>query len=100
MKRIFLLLLACSIFISSNSQISPAVPCCNIILKDTKTNHVVARDQTTGRLYSFQVSAADIKSIVVGDVVNVDQLSSTITSIRGSARNYNIPEPDKAEPAG
>ncbi|MGZ8536696.1 MAG: hypothetical protein ACXWV9_00470 [Flavisolibacter sp.] len=100
MRKYFLLLLTCFMYSGNFAQNAPAAPCCNIILKNAKNNNVVARDQTTGRLYSFQVNATDIKSIVTGDIVDVDQLSSTVTAIRGSTRNYAVIEADKAQPVG
>ncbi|MGZ8536697.1 MAG: hypothetical protein ACXWV9_00475 [Flavisolibacter sp.] len=100
MRKYFLLLLTCFIYSGSFAQNAPAAPCCSIILKNQKNNLVVARDQTTGRLYSFQVNATDIKSIVTGDIVDIDQLSSTVTAIRGSTRNYAVIEADKAQPVG
>ncbi|MGZ5189523.1 MAG: hypothetical protein ACXWCZ_00815 [Flavisolibacter sp.] len=100
MKRSLLLLMACSLFVTGYPQTTPGEPCCAIILKNAKNNLVVARDQTNGRLYSFQVNATDMKSVVIGDIVNIDQLSSTVTAIRGSTRNYAVIEPDKAQPVG
>jgi hypothetical protein len=98
MKRILLLLMACALFIYTNAQNSIS-PCCNVISKNIKTNKVVIRDQTTGRLFTFQPNTADMNVIVVGDAVNTDMLLGKITAIRGSARDYKIAEPDRKDPS-
>jgi len=60
---------------------------------------VVIRNQTTGRLLTFQPNADDMKVIVVGDAVHSDMLLGKITAIRNSARDYRITEPNKKDPS-
>ena len=91
--------MACPLIFTSYSQTTPGEPCCSIISKDTKNNIVVIRNQTTGRLLTFQPNAADMNVIVVGDPVNTDMLLGKITAIRGSARDYKIVEANRKEPS-
>ncbi len=100
MKRILLSLLAFGLFASVWSQNEPQEPCCSILARDIKKNLIVARDNTTGRLTCFKTDNLDIKAISKGDAVTINPQSKKITAISGASRNYNIIQPDKAEPLG
>lgn len=99
MKKLLLQALTSGMFVSLFAQ-NPLDPCCNIIAKDIKTNLVVARDKTTGRLSCFKTDNLDINGIRKGDAVTINLQSKKITSIGGAVRNYNILQPDNAEPLG
>jgi hypothetical protein len=58
----------------------------------------VARNNTTGRLSCFKTDNLDIKAISNGDAVSINLQSKKITGIGGAVRNYNITQPDNAEP--
>ena len=98
MKRILLSLLACGMFASAYPQSNPQEPCCSIIARDIKNNLVIARDNTTGRLTCFKTDNLDLKGINKGDAVTINLQSKKITGISGAIRNYNIIQPDNAEP--
>jgi hypothetical protein len=100
MKKLLLPLLACGMFVSAFAQNEPQEPCCSIIARDIKNNLVVARNNTTGRLTCFKTDNLDIKAISKGDAVTINPQSKKITAISGAVRNYNIIQPDKAEPVG
>ena len=100
MKKLLLPLLACGMFVSAFSQSEPQEPCCSIIATNIKNNLVVARDNTTGRLYQFKADAMDMRSIRKGDAATIDIASKKITAISGAVRNYPVIQPDKAEPVG
>jgi hypothetical protein len=51
-------------------------------------------------LTCFKTDNLDIKAIGKGDAVTINLQSKKITAISGAVRNYNIIQPDKAEPVG
>jgi hypothetical protein len=93
MKKLLLLLLACGMLVSAFAQ-NPQEPCCGIIAMDIKNNLVVARDNTTGRLYQFKADALDMKAIKLNDAVNIS--AGKVTSISGAKRTYVTVRPDPA----
>ncbi len=102
MKRILLSLLAPvaigGMYTSAFAQTEPAQPCCSIIARDIKKNLVIARDNGTGQLTCFKTDNLDIKAVSKGDAVTINLQSKKITGIGGAIRNYNIIQPDNAEP--
>lgn len=99
MKKLLLLLLACGMFASAFAQ-NDAEPITGIIARDLKNNIVVARNNTTGRLFCFKADNLDIKAVSKGDAVNVNWQTRKVTAISGAVRNYPVIQPDKAEPVG
>lgn len=95
MKKLLLPVLACGIYISAFAQ-NDAAPCCGIISKNSKNNTVIARDNTTGRLYQFKADALDINAVKAGDPVIIVQ--NKITAINGATRAYVTVRPDYLEP--
>ena len=96
MKRVFLLVLACGMYISTFAQTEPIQPCCNIMTIDMKNNIVVARDIATGRLYQFRADASDMKVAKLNDAVNVS--AGKVTSISGAKRTYVTVRPEPIQP--
>lgn len=95
MKKLLLPVLACGIYISVFAQ-TDSEPCCSIIKKNSKNNTVIARDNTTGRLYQFKADALDINAVKAGDPVTIAQ--NKITAINGATRTYVAVKPDYVEP--
>ncbi len=99
MKKLLLPLLAPiaigGMFTGAFAQ-NEAAPCCGIIAKDIKKNLVVARDNTTGRLYQFRADALDMKAINLKDAVNIS--SGKVTAISGANRMYVTVRPDPLDP--
>ena len=95
MKKLLLPLLTCGMFVSAYAQ-NEIEPCCNIIIMDIQKNLVIARDNTTGRLYQFKADAMDMRSIRKGDAITIS--GNKVTAIYGSTRIYVTVRPDYAEP--
>lgn len=96
MKKFVLLILIFRTFTSIHAQTEPGEPCCNIAVLDIKKNIVVARDNTTGRLYQFKADAMDIKAIKLNDPVDI--LSEKVVSVGGIKKMYATIRPDYGEP--
>ena len=100
MKKILLSLLAPvaigGMFTSAFAQTEPGKPCCNIIAKDIKKNLMVARDNTTGRLYQFKADVLDMKGINLNDAVNISE--GKVSAISGAKRMYVTVRPDPLAP--
>ena len=93
MKKLFLLLMAGGMFAGAYSQTEPIEPCCAVIIKNSKTNKVIARDNVSGRLYQFTPA---------GDVVNVNDKvgisGGKISLIKNTMKTYAVVQPDYGEP--
>ena len=103
MKKFFLTAFI-GLALTSFSQES-AAPCCSIVGIDSKTNHVIARNNVTGQLFSFKADALDIRSMRLKDPVIANSNFSQVTAISGAVRKYtaeplNVASLDQAEPAG
>ena len=81
------IIIACTSFAQN-----PLEPCCNVVGIHPAKNLVVARNNTTGRLFAFMVDAMDIKAVKLKDPVVTNAGFTTVTAINGAARKY------KAEP--
>lgn len=68
---------------------NPGEPCCAVIGVNTKSNTVIARDNTTGRLFSFKADAMDIRSVRLKDPVTSNKDLTTVTAVNSVARKYN-----------
>ncbi|MGQ0541774.1 MAG: hypothetical protein ACT4O9_07985, partial [Blastocatellia bacterium] len=96
MKLTIFALLAFGICGSALAQGEPAEPCCGVIFTDSARSLVTVRDRTTGQLYQFRPSAADMGTIRLNHSVNVS--SGRVTAINGAGRTYVTVRPDPAEP--
>lgn len=88
MKKIFLtvpvIMIACTCFAQN-----PVEPCCAVVGINSANNTIIARNNETGRLFSFKTDAMDIRSIRLKDPVTTSQDMSVITAINGAVRKYN-----------
>ncbi len=87
MKRI--LLPALIIFSSTAIAQNPLEPCCAVVGVNSANNTVIARDNSTGRLFAFKVDAMDIKAISLKDAVTINSDARAVTALNGAMRKYN-----------
>lgn len=87
MKKILLPALAIIIACTCFAQ-DPGEPCCNVVGIHPAKNIVVARNNTTGRLFAFTADAMDIKAVQLKDPVTTNADVSLVTAVNGVARKY------------
>lgn len=79
------------------SQTAAAVePVSEIISVDSVRGVVTARDNRTGRTYSFKADAATMRTLKPGDAVDIDAQAGRVLSVAGVTRAYSVFEPDPA----
>lgn len=89
MKFILLLTLTFGMSVSTLiAQTNPADPCCNIVGINPANNTVLAKNNTTGRLFVFKTDAMDIKTVKLKDGVTTNTDFSLINAVNGVARKF------------
>lgn len=89
MKHSSLLVLILGMSVGTFAQ-TDIEPCCNIVGINPATNTVTGWNKTTGRLFQFNVSAADIKTVKLNNTVNATTQLDRITSLNGAVKNYTV----------
>jgi hypothetical protein len=54
-------------------------PCCGIVKIDAKTGLVTARENASGKTFTFKASAATLKGLQVGKSIDADFKSGRVT---------------------
>lgn len=67
----------------------PVEPCCAVIGVNPANNTILARNNTTGRLFAFKVDAMDIRAVKLKDALTTNGDMSVVTAVNGAVRKYN-----------
>jgi hypothetical protein len=60
-------------------QVQAIAPCCAIKAIDAKTGLVTARENASGKTFTFKASAATLKGLQVGKSIDADFKSGRVT---------------------
>ena len=82
---------------------NPGEPCCAVVGINTATNTVIARNNATGRLFTFKTDGTDIRSVKLKDAVTANANLTSVVAVNGAVRKYgaepvNSPQINWSEP--
>lgn len=99
MKRFWnFLLLALLLIVLLETRALAGAPCCTIAAINPVRGVVTARDTKTGGTFQFKTEAAPLRTLKVGDPVDIDARAGRVLSVAGVSRTYAVFEPEGAEP--
>ncbi len=79
-------LAACLLYLVQNTNAQDA--CCSVVGINPSTSLITVRNNTTGKLFMFRASQADLQTIKMNDAVSTNNSFTYVTAINQSPKQY------------